>query len=317
MAGIKPKPKAATDTESRLAALLPRDTVKAPKLEVAPRVKAGEAPAPSARAGAPVARAKGKTAPVAVPSPPPVVSEGGKPAPFGKARTRSVGISLGDKSLPMKKMDAWSYSRLADWETCPLKAKLKHVDKIKEPGSQAMERGSMIHKLAEDFANGTTKVLAPELARFKPQFMDLKKQKPICEEQWAFMADWTPTGWFGGPWLRVKTDVSFKDAKGVAGTIIDHKTGKEKDEHDDQLSLYAVSFFSREPKLETVSSQLWYLDHGTMRDLDFTRDQLPLLQEYWNDRVRPMMEDTRFPARPNRLCQWCFFRASNGGSCKF
>lgn len=317
MAGIKPK--AAKDNEARLAALLPRDPVaKAPKLEVAaPRKKAGEAPAPSARAAGPVARVAPKTAAKAVPSGQAVAPEGAKVAPFGVARSRSVGISLGDKSLPMKKIDAWSYSRLADWETCPLKAKLKHVDRIKEPGSAAMERGSLIHKLAEDFASGVTKVLAPELVRFKDQFMDLKKQKPICEEQWAFRNDWSMTGWFDGPWLRVKTDVSFLDKKQVEGTIIDHKTGKEKDEHNDQLSLYAVSFFSRVPTLERVSSQLWYLDHGTMRDLDFTRDQLPQLKEYWEGRVRPMMEDTRFPARPNRLCQWCFFRASNGGSCKF
>lgn len=316
MAGIKRKtaPAAETTVDDRLSKLIYPEKGKAPKLEVAaPRPKAGEPRGASARVGAGRGAAAPAPAPTAVPSAAPATSAGR----FGVAKTRTVGLSLGDKSLPLKKMDAWSYSRLADWETCPLKAKLKHVDKIKEPGSAAMERGSMIHKLAEDYTNKILTKIPPELKTFEKQFNDLRKMNPTCEEQWAFTPDWKPTGWFNSPWLRVKTDVSFLNKARTEGTITDHKTGKEKEEHDDQLSLYAVGFFAREPKLEVVHSGLWYLDQGTVRELDFVRDQFPELQEFWQDRVRPMMEDTRFPAKPNRLCQWCHFRASNGGPCKF
>ena len=44
----------------------------------------------------------------------------------------------------------WSYSRLTTWEQCPLKAKLKYIDGLKEPGSPAMDRGTAIHKDAEE-----------------------------------------------------------------------------------------------------------------------------------------------------------------------
>jgi hypothetical protein len=229
-----------------------------------------------------------------------------------------VGLSLGGKSLPLVKITAWSYSRLKDWEQCPLKAKLKHVQRIKEPDSPAMARGTLIHKLAEDYTNGDIKALPPELKRFKNDFADLKKSKPACESQWAFDENWEPVDWFAkNAWLRVKTDVSAMPKNTTVGIIIDHKTGKVKDDHDDQLSLYAMVFFIMYPKATKVVSRLWYLDEGTEKCLEFTRDQLPELKKYWTDRVAPMMNDTVFPAKPSRLCSWCFFRKSSSGHCKF
>ena len=284
------------------------------ELEVVEPRAARAAVAPAGRAGAtPTAKRPAKT----VPSPTPAPVPAGKAGRFGTVRTSSVGLSLGAKSLPTRGIDAWSYSRLTDWELCPLKAKLKHVDRMKEPGSAAMERGSLIHKLAEDYANGAVKKLPPELLKFEKEFALLKKLNPTCEEQWAFTREWGFTGWFDGPWLRVKIDAFCTDKKVETMRVIDHKTGKVKEDHEDQLSLYATASFSKYPSLQTVTSELWYLDDGQKKELDFTRDQLPELKEFWEGRVRPMFEDRRFPANPNRLCQWCFFRKSNGGPCKF
>lgn len=296
-------------TQTRLSGLLRTDNGdKAPKAEAGGARKA-VAPAKVPKAQPPGARAPGDG---------PTASPPRTPAPFGKATTRTVGLSMGGKSLPLVKITAWSFSRLADWEQCPLKAKLKHVQRIKEPGSPAMERGSLIHKLAEDYTNGEIKTLPPELARFKPQFVDLKKSKPECESQWAFDEEWNPVDWFAkNAWLRVKTDVSAMPKGVTKGIIIDHKTGKVKDEHEDQLSLYALAFFIMYPKATEVLAGLWYLDDGTEKQMTFTRDQLPALKRYWLDRVTPMMNDTVFPAKPSRLCSWCYFRKSSTGHCKF
>ncbi len=57
--------------------------------------------------------------------------------------------------MPIKAMPrftAWSYSRLSDYEACPLKAKIKHLDKVSEPSSPALKRGSDIHELAAKYA---------------------------------------------------------------------------------------------------------------------------------------------------------------------
>ena len=37
------------------------------------------------------------------------------------------------KTIPIKPLTSWSFSRYSDYKTCPLKAKLKHIDKIQEP----------------------------------------------------------------------------------------------------------------------------------------------------------------------------------------
>lgn len=244
----------------------------------------------------------------------PVASAPKKPA-FGVAQSTAVGAP-GTRPGPAKLISQWSFSRLSDWEQCPLKAKFKHIDKMREPGNAAMDRGSLIHTLAEKFTKNEIKIIPPEISAFKEEFAELKKLKPACESEWGFTREWKPTGYFGSDvWLRVKTDVFAISKK--KGRIIDHKTGKEKEEHDQQLSLYGTSMFSMHPQIEEVSSELWYLDQGTKRTLVFSRDQLPEMIEYWNDRVRPMMEDKTFVATPNRLCNWCHFRKSNGGPCKW
>ena len=61
-----------------------------------------------------------------------------------------------------KKIRSWSYSRLLDFEACPLKAKLKIIDKIPEPERElppgktehANDRGTRIHLECENFVKG-------------------------------------------------------------------------------------------------------------------------------------------------------------------
>lgn len=271
-----------------------------------------EAGAPRKRVGlavrkqAPPAKVE---APVVVPSAPARVS-------FGVAKSAQVGTPSVSRPGPIRMISQWSYSRLSDWENCPLKAKFKHVDKMREPGSAAMDRGSLIHTLAEKYVKGEIKIIPPEIAAFQEEFAELKKSNPVCESEWGFTKEWKPTGYFGSDvWLRVKTDVF--SVKKNHGRIIDHKTGQEKEAHDQQLSLYGTSLLIQQPKVEVVSTELWYLDQGTKRSVEFTRDQLPEMIEHWNERVRPMLEDKSFVATPNRLCNWCFFRKSNGGPCQW
>ena len=288
--------------DERLKALMPRDSQDG-------GTQLPEAGAPRKR----VALAVRKQAqPAKVEAPAPVASAPARVG-FGVAKSATVGTA---RPGPVRMIAQWSYSRLSDWEQCPLKAKLKHVDKLREPGSAAMDRGSLIHTLAEKYTKKEIKIIPPEIAAFQQEFDELKKNDPVCESEWGFTKEWKPTGYFGADvWLRVKTDVFC--VKKNTGRIIDHKTGQEKEAHDQQLSLYGASLLIQQPKIDVVSTELWYLDQGTKRSLEFTRDQLPEMIEHWNDRVRPMLTDKSFVATPNRLCNWCHFRKSNGGPCKF
>lgn len=216
---------------------------------------------------------------------------------------------------------AWSFSRYKTWFDCPFKAKLKFIDKLPEPGSPAMERGSAIHKMAEDFANGLMRTMPDELAKFKSEFLALKRAKPACEGEWAFTSDWEETGWFAkapkAAWCRVKTDVFYVEKDKTTGNVIDHKTGKPKDDHAEQLSLYALAAFIKYPQLKVCHAKLWYLDSGDEVSQTFVRAQMDELKAHWNGKVKPMLSDTRFAPKPGNGCRWCHFSKSKNGPCRF
>jgi CRISPR/Cas system-associated exonuclease Cas4 (RecB family) len=213
---------------------------------------------------------------------------------------------------------AWSYSRLSDWEQCPRRAKLKHLDKIQEPSNPAMERGSQIHKLAEDFVAGRIKKLPVELIDFEKKLKQLKKRGAVPEQQWAFTKDWAATSWFGlDAYCRMICDVIMVESNGVV-TVIDYKTGKVRDEHREQLSLYALGAFIMNPIYDRVQVSLYYVDQKTMtKPVEFTRDQFEALKKEWTDRAAPMLIDKQFVARPGHYCRWCYFNNSNTGHCEF
>lgn len=219
----------------------------------------------------------------------------------------------------VKKIEAWSFSRWRDYENCPAKANYKHVLKMKEPGNAAMDRGTAIHKLAEDFSKGRLKKFPAELVKFKVSFTAIKKLDPDCEQEWAFNKEWGRTGWFDpDAWCRIKVDCTYE--KGNEGVVIDHKTGRYKPgdaEYANQLELYAIGALLIYRKAVKVTCKLWFLDSGDEEVMEFTRVQLPALIAKWEKATKNMLTDTRFPPRPSNGCRFCHFRNSNGGPCKF
>ena len=233
----------------------------------------------------------------------------------------------------IKKFTSWSFSRYTDYKQCPLKAKLKHLDKIPEPGSDAMNRGSEIHAKAEKYIKGMIKSLPAELKLFKSDFTELKKlykkitTQTIVEDNWAFTSDWSKTMWndWIKCWVRIKLDCAYfpEPTKMV---IKDWKTGKFRaelnEDYIEQLELYALAGLLLYPHIEEVTPYLVYLDVGLIyptkpTDLVFTRKDIPRLKKLWDKRVKPMMNDTIFAPRPNDKCHWCHYRKSSTGHCKF
>ena len=70
----------------------------------------------------------------------------------------------------------WSYTKLIDYEQCPYRVKLKHIDKVPEERAEAAERGTTIHQLAEDFVRGKLKDLPSELRHFAAEFAVLRDE---------------------------------------------------------------------------------------------------------------------------------------------
>lgn len=239
--------------------------------------------------------------------------------------------------IPVKQITSWSFSRYSDYKQCPLKAKLKHIDKIVEPPNDAMARGAYIHTQAEKFIKGEIKTLPSELKLFGGEFKALKaryKKKingMVVEDNWAFTEDWTQTQWnnWVACWVRIKLDCAHHQDDETL-VVTDWKTGKfREDQNEDyleQLELYALSALILYPHIQKVKPRLVYLDIGIIHptadvELVFTRADLPKLKKLWVKRTKAMLSDKLFAPRPNDKCKWCFFRSSNkaagGGQCKF
>lgn len=244
---------------------------------------------------------------------------------------------------------AWSYSRYSDYKLCPLKFKLKHIDKLKEPGSPAMERGSAIHKLGETFLTApqlepvpvpkTRKkpvideiVIPIEYANFQEEMVQLRGLSPLVEQQWGFTQAWEPAaasardphGWFAGDtWLRIVTDVTVVYDDDTAD-IVDFKTGKMYDTNQEQMELFSCGPFMKFPKVEAITTRLWYLDvpdpkgnGANVVEQQFSRDDFERIKGEWTQRIVPMFKDKRFAPTPNDKCRWCHFSRAKGGPCKY
>lgn len=232
---------------------------------------------------------------------------------------------------------AWSFSRYSTYVQCPLKAKLKFIDKLQEPSNAAMERGSEIHDKCEAYIKGEISRLPKELKAFGDLFRDMKKrykkvtEEMVVEDMWAFTKDWTETQWnnWAACWVRIKLDCAhFEDENTLV--VSDWKTGKfrpeKNEEYIEQLELYALAALLQyedrpdlvvKPRLVYLDAEVIYPEEGEDDDLTYTHKDIKRLQKLWEKRTKKMLNDKKFPPRANNFCSWCHFRKANGGPCKF
>lgn len=254
--------------------------------------------------------------------------------------------------MPTKRVErikSWSYSRYSTYEKCPALAKYKFIEKRQEPGSTAMDRGSDIHLMAEHAVKGTAppatefKALAPahangtvellkkgklpeELGNFTKEFAAARKTKGVeTELMLAFTSQWDACDWrdWNRAWVRIKIDLLLPPTiKAPVVKVIDHKTGRPRDDYDEQLELYAIGAFLRYPQAATADTRLWYLDQGLIAPDDpkegvFKRAELPKLIKLWEQRITPMLNDAVFAPRPGPQCRWCAFSKAKSGPCVY
>lgn len=220
-------------------------------------------------------------------------------------------------------VDAWSYSRYADYKQCPLRFKLKHIQKMKEPGSPAMQRGSDIHKEGENYLKAKTrpKKVPATYANFKDEMTQLWGLNPLVEQQWGFTRQWSPTGWFGSDaWLRIVADVAVTYDDNT-GDLIDFKTGRKYDTNEEQVELFSAGMFIKFPEMQHVTTRLWYLDVDPKDDneviREYTRADFENIRKDWERKIIPMFKDKKFAPTPNAKCRWCAFSKDKGGPCPF
>jgi RecB family exonuclease len=230
----------------------------------------------------------------------------------------------------MKDITAWSFSRLKDFESCPLKAYKKYVEKLSDDHMDrtAADRGTMVHDACEKFVKGEGNFIK-EMAKFRDYFATVKAEYEagtvIVEQNWGFDIDWEKTGWFDdNVWCRMKLDNMREkvreDETLIHAVATDYKTGKKygnEVSHGQQGQIYALGTFLRYPTVEVVDVELIYLDQGQITKRTYTRQKAMKFLPTWTSRGLKMTEATDYPPRANKMtCMWCPFGPQHGnGTC--
>ena len=186
-----------------------------------------------------------------------------------------------------------------------------------------MERGRQIDQEAGDYALGKLAKMPASLELFKEEFEALRilgAASLQTQVQLAFTSEWKPTGWFAkDAWCRVVWDMAWRDPKDLSVLrIVDNKSGKVRAENEAQIKLYALAGLLQYPDIETVDARLWYLDQGESHPdpvVLYTRTHILELKKYWEKRVKPMLNDTKFKYTPDWRCNYCPFSQKKKGPC--
>lgn len=207
----------------------------------------------------------------------------------------------------------WSHSALTDFENCPKQYKVVKIDK-RYPFVDTQETiwGRRVHKDFENRLLYSTPlpldVAMHEdfLARFAAQPGEL-----AGEERIALDTNLRGCAYFARDvqvWYRGQVDARKRDrARGFAH-ILDHKTGKVKNDFS-QLKGFAMWEFLTQPDIHEVKVEFYWTQIRGANGETYYREQLPAILLEFAPRLRRYMEAHQyrnFPAKQSGLCNgWC------------
>ncbi|MEX1061593.1 MAG: ATP-dependent DNA helicase [Patescibacteria group bacterium] len=263
------------------------------------------------------------------------------PEPQNLLLTASPAEPAASQDLPIKELipDKFSYSQLDTYETCPWKYRYQYVLRIPAPPTPPLSFGSSVHEALREFELKTIKGEKPSLKillkiyeehfsfggyrdqKEKQEYyregkkmltnfyrVGLKKLAP------AFMVEKSFAIKIGPHTITGRIDRVGKDAGGNF-ELIDFKTGAARDKDpqelarrakkDDQLLLYTLA--SQEVLGITPKRiGLFYLDGGTLVEVEITKEDLAKRQEDLKKRLGEIAVGN-FKATPGPQCAWCPF----------
>ena len=175
---------------------------------------------------------------------------------------------------------AWSFSSLQVFEECPYRTYISRVKKIREPQGEAAARGERIHKQA-----------------------------------------WEACGWMAPEtWARIKLDAYVQETE-TSARVIDYKSGKRRGneiKHNQQCLLYAIAAFVRNPDLQFVTAELWYVDLGETAKKSYTREQALSFLPGFHKRAVAQTTQVNFDPTPSKhACRWCSYKDGEYPECKY
>jgi hypothetical protein len=242
-------------------------------------------------------------------------------------------------------LTSWSYSVYAQYLKCPFSVCLDKImrTRITEPPNPNFIKGNRFHAIADTFiagvgrkrpelvetvqVPGTRDVVKVDLTSIKDELTSLREKGARTEQNWAFDRRWNPVDWrdWDNAWVRIKTDACADTIDPPTVDIVDWKTGRVYPDHKQQRSLYALGglrlvqlgvLAGGSKKVELTARHI-YGDTGQTATEKFLMRHLEPLKREWLARIKEMMADTTYVAKPSAMnCRYCKFNKKNGGPCQ-
>ena len=244
-----------------------------------------------------------------------------------------TGSQMNDE-VNVKPAFRWSFSQWETYHQCPFKWKCGSVLKLpRKPPGPAAARGSNVHDTVEKYIQGEPVVILhdavhPKYIPILDEFKYHHNGDRHTEKKLAFDVDWSicdPKSKFASC-VAVLDAVRYTKGPTVPGEdpplgeldIGEWKSGKPKDTHADQRSLYAM-----------IGMRYWYADIVRVTTY-YLEDTLPpqrttlnseegfnRLKTIWMSRIETMQRDQMCSPRPGFYCRFCDFSKSAGGPCVY
>lgn len=209
----------------------------------------------------------------------------------------------------------WSFTILSTYRQCPLRAKLRYIDNIPDPGNKYSARGTDIHNELEAIVKERQPV--PEkFEYFAPHLNAVMDQDPVVEKKFRFDVNWKPTTDYDSTWLVVKQDLMVVQP-GEFLLTVDYKSGqKDPAKHVQQMIVYSIAGWILYPDLPEYIAEMWYIDKKDIMSKTFTPDLLEAARARLDAEVDKMFNDTLFRPRPSQPnCQYCPYGPRGTGHC--
>jgi len=203
----------------------------------------------------------------------------------------------------------WSYSSLGLFQQCPRKYyHLRVVKDIKEPESEHMLYGKLVHEAAEKHIRDGVPV--PAMYSFLTPVLDVLKAIPgdkHCEYKMGLTETLEACDFFDkeNVWFRGVADLLIINGK--LAHIIDYKTGKSAQYADTkQLELMALAVFKHFPEVEKVKAGLAFVVSEEFVKANYDKDKSPEMWLNWiqeTDRLNAAHTNKVWNPKPNFTCR--------------
>lgn len=211
---------------------------------------------------------------------------------------------------------SFSLTKITTHEKCALKYKFRYILNLPETKGPAAQRGVDLHKNIEDYIREEIPLPA-ELSHYQSWLLSMRGDTSFPEHKIAVDEHWKVCGW-EDPHAYMRSVIDLKYVYTPQSVVnYDWKSGKIYDDHVDQKTLYAAVVSAEHPEALEIRSIHVYVDLGKNTEQVYHRDQIPTMQQRWDQRIESVAEDSEYIPSPGYHCVWCGYSKKVGGPCRF